>query len=691
MSKTTYDNYDEYVIDSEKDKIVERFECNIRKSASHLGEWRVEAQASFDEYAGNQWEETDLEILKKQKRPPVVFNLTMRLINYVCGLEVQNRQEVKLFPRRIDGNGLADLGNDAFKWVRDNCDAEDEDSETFRDAVICGLGFSEIRMDYEESPEGDIKITRLDPCEIYYDPSSRKKNLVDRRWICHKTYMTIDEIEHRWGEDIVADYNAITLDESDANPHNNVAGDQYQSGNKNTEKDVKGKIAVYHYQEYTVVCMYRTVNPMTGQVEDIAEEDYKKLEESGILQNVRYVKIPKRKYMQHFFVGRQLVESQELPFGMFTLNAITGYYDRNKNVYFGLCRVVRDPQMWKNKLFSQIIHMFNTNAKGGLIVEEGVIPDITKFTDEWARADSVVEISPGGLERMQQKVPPAYPQGLDRLMEHAEKSMTEVSGISEESLGMAGREQPYVLEHLRQKQGTIQHAQLFDSNRRYRKLQGRLMYKYIQNYISDGRLVRVLGPEGARYIPLFRDSMSQEYDVVVADAPTSPNEKNRTFEVLMQMIPLALQSGIAIPPEVLDYAPLPESLTTKWKQRIMTPDPTAQQLQQLKLAMGQLEAQQTQLENQKLSAEVGKTMSEIPLNQAKAQQAAAIGQDESAQAMQKMGIAHGEMQLKAKEMNMKQAMDYVDMLMTQKRKQEEMKLNAQIKMQQSRQPSQLIN
>ena len=66
----------------------------------------------------------------------------------------------------------------------------------------------------------------------------------------------------------------------------------------------------------------------------------------------------------------------------------------------------------------------------------------------------------------------------------------------------------------------------------------------------------------------------------------------------MQMMPLAVQAGVKVPPEILDYAPLPESLIEAWKKQII-PDPKAiqeqkmkqQQQEQLMAAMGMAEAE----------------------------------------------------------------------------------------------------
>ena len=150
-------------------------------------------------------------------------------------------------------------------------------------------------------------------------------------------------------------------------------------------------------------------------------------------------------------------------------------------------------------------------------------------------------------------------------------------------------------------------AWAFDSMRRYYKDHGRQLAYYIREYISDGRLARVSTPTGHRYIPLIKDEMTMEFDVIVDEAPTSANVKERVWAVLEVMLPNLIKMGFPIPPEVLDFSPLPSDLAEKWKEKL-TQGPTPEQKK----------AQEIEIRDK--MAEIMKDESSAELNKAKAEE-----------------------------------------------------------------------
>ena len=91
--------------------------------------WRREAREDYDFDAGEQLNDEDKQILMDAKRPIVIFNRVGTTVDAVSGQEVGNRQEVQFLPRRQGVVKKNELLTSAAKWFRQQCDAEDGESD----------------------------------------------------------------------------------------------------------------------------------------------------------------------------------------------------------------------------------------------------------------------------------------------------------------------------------------------------------------------------------------------------------------------------------------------------------------------------------------------------------------------------------------------------------------------------------
>src|SRR6185369_13279526 len=318
--------------------------------------------------------------------------------------------------------------------------------------------------------------------------------------------------------------------------------------------------------------------------------------------NLDAVKQSRRVYYRAFTNGPQIMEVEEIDVGDFTYKAITGKRDRNKGTFYGLVRPMKDPQKFANKFFSQILHIINSNAKGGVMVEEGAVEDIRNFEASYAQADAITWVNDGALQgtnpRIIQKQAPAYPQGSDRMMQTSVDAIRDVTGVSQEMLGLADRDQPGVLEQQRKQQTYGILAAFFDARRRYMKLKGRLLLKLIQKYLPADKLVRIVGEDGSpQYVPLALEKDTMEYDIVVDEAPASPNQKVQTFRMLTQLMPLFSNADLPASfwAEMAKYSPLPAGLSAKLAKIITDQEKQQEAAEQAQAPMKQA-AEQLQMQ-----------------------------------------------------------------------------------------------
>src|SRR5947208_220005 len=239
----------------------------------------------------------------------------------------------------------------------------------------------------------------------------------------------------------------------------------------------------------------------------------------------------------------------------FSFACITGEPDHNARTWFGLTRVMRDPQKWANKWLSQTLHILNASAKGGILAETDAFEDQRQAEDSYARPEAITWMRRGALSgaggsKFAPKPVAQFPAGYFNLMEFGISSIRDVTGINLELLGMRDVNQPGILESQRKQAAMTILATMFDSLRRFRKLVGRIRLYFIQNYLADGRLIRIAGRDGASVVPLLRDRTLGEYDVIVDDAPTSPNQKEANWAVIQSMLP-AFRDQLAQNPELI--------------------------------------------------------------------------------------------------------------------------------------------
>jgi hypothetical protein len=430
---------------------------------------------------------------------------------------------------------------------------------------------------------------------------------VDRRYNFRNWWVDERIAKKRWPK-------AVTFAIDEANmgiDRSSRAGQGYTEDTADEIERHKGQVMISHYECVENEPVYR-IEPQPGNVIEVDVSDFADLKESLDEAGIEYVKQTKRVFYYGFFAGDTMVEGGKSPCqDGFCYQAITGKRDRNRGTWYGLTRVMKDPQRWANKWLSQILHIINSNAKGGLLAETGAFIDPTKAQETYAATDSIVFLKEGALSgnKIKEKSMVQYPQGLDRLMEFALASLPQVTGINLEALGLAGREQANVLEQSRKQAAYGLLAPIFDSLRRYRKNQGRVLLYFIHTYISDGRLIRIGGPESQQFIPLTKAPKAPRYDIIIDQSPSSPDVKSKTWETLQVVLPNMMKAGLPIPPDVLDYVPLPAAMALKWKQYIAQNPPMDQkQVQKI-----QQEAEKAQEENQKLQQQLRDKTQELQL------------------------------------------------------------------------------
>lgn len=615
---------------SGKDELFRRLKSWFRADSEHSAEWRREAKEDYDFVAGHQWDDKDVNALKEAQRPVITFNRVDPLIRSVVGEQINNGQETRYLPREQGDVQVNEVLTEAARWFRDQCDADDEESDAFYDNCVTGIGCTDTRLEMEEDPEEPMPaIERCDPLEMYWDCDARKRNLADARRVWRVRDIPITTARDMFPDAIDADLDAnwASTVAADGEKSKGDDRDEYSGSNQGddpTRKDDDAQVTIVQVQWTESETFYKVeipqppqIDPQTGQpiqaqpqIEELDEAKYRERKAVIKAAGLKVVKLQRKGYRKAF-LGRKILKEGPLKCPHFTFQFITGFRDRNKGTFYGIVRAMKDPQRWANKWLSQTLHIMNSTAKGGVMMEAGAVDDQREFERTFAKPDAVTwvpdnTLAPpgGGNPKIIPKPTGTFPAGFFQLMQFAISSVRDVAGINLEMLGMREADQPASLEWQRRQSGMTILATLFRSMRRYHRTQGKVMLYYIQNFLSDGRLVRIVGKEGAQYVPLVKQA-DAKYDIIVDEGPSSPNQKERVWGMVGAQfweLPPPIQMAL------LEYSPFPESVVAKVKEAATQAQNSPAAQMQDKLL--QLEAMLTEAKVLLTKAQAGKAQAD---------------------------------------------------------------------------------
>lgn len=574
----------------------------VNAAEPKIREWRTKAIESYRFRDSKQLSEEDEKSLRDQGRPVTAFNTVQKFIRYVSG--VQRDSPIALLFQAMDwDNDMAAMFGDRvtkyYEWATQHGNANSDRARAFEDQLVCGMGWTEGFIDRARDPRGLIALPRISPLDMFW-PDNDKTNLGGSgqgctRWRGRETWVEDEEAKSLFN----SPHAHWLIDNSGADgapvmswpsvdkviykiPYiQTYPLDQQVGGGK---KSKKGKSRIMQFQWWDNEAGYLFEDPLDHTEQWMTEDEFDTyeimLKDDFGLEIEEYDRQLGRKWQKAFILNRRafLEEPSNLPGQRFTYNAMCSHWDEQDRMWYGLMRVLMDPQRYANKFFNQMIELYGRQTKGGAIVSTDAFEDKaqeSEFLKTYAQPGSVNTVK--DPSQIVEKKLPETPAAAMALLQFCENSMQNITGISADSMGLGASTAAGVTLKRRQRAGMVLLAAEFDSEADFRREEGYIVFDLLK-LISDDRLIRVGGPYESEMMQLSSTPFSLEYEIELDEVERDPNMKQWLGELVMgPWGQTAMRSGQWLD-EFYNVLPIPRKWIEGFKQKAKQQKDEAQKL-----------------------------------------------------------------------------------------------------------------
>lgn len=644
-------------------------------------------------FEGEQWDATDLSVLKSQRRPALTINKIISTISNVMGEQIFNRTEISFKPRNGDANEeIAQALTKVFMYISDNNHLPWVRSDIFTDGIITGRGFYDVRMDFYDNLRGEVRVKRLNPKNVLLDPDAEDYNPDEWSDVIVTKWLSLQQIELIYGKAVA---------EQIQNSSGTVTY-PYGYDILDNERDRFGTPRSIYTDAHTPNFLWNTrwirvlerqykvldriehfVDIDTGELSPVPGDWDRDKIKQYLDNNQRSVVIKKLAYKYKWCViaGTVLVHEADSPYNHLTVVPFFPYLRNGRTI--GLVENLLGPQELLNKVSSQELHVVNTSANSGWKVKSGALRNmsISELEQRGAQTGLVLELE--DVDAADKILPNTVPTGLDRISFKAEEHIKSISGVTDYMTGQAREDVAAKAVKLNQQVGRTGQVPVMDSLVRSDTILARNVLDLVQGFMTAPQILRVTTdritgetsplelnqplPDGR----ILNDLTIGDYDVVVSTQPERDTFEDSQFE---QAVRLKLEAGVAIPDDVIVAASrLKDKSEIVRRMRASMDSPEAQEQAQLEMAAKRAEVA-------KLGMEVQAQAAKAELDKAKAAEAngndlEGIAEYEKMQQEMQMKREQMEMehQLEIEKLNHEMMLKEKELVMTMRIKEEEAK------------------
>lgn len=523
---------------------------------------------------GRQWSQGDAEYLEENGVRPFELNEIAEAVNTAAGYQIHNRMSIAYRARNSDANQeTADTLSKVAMQVSDNVKLPWSETTLFMDGLIQQRGYLDIRLNFDDSMQGEIAVDALDPVDVIPDPDA--KDYDPDKWadVTITRWLTYDELEGLYGTKArrkVEDARGQRLSDPDYGiadaddvPRSKFGSDEYGDYyNYDTMVDGGGipRVRVIDRQHWKLVSTRVVVFP-TGDVriaEGMSQQKMAELRRRGCI----FIQRPTRRVRWTVSTCDILLHDDWSPYNHFTIVPFFPYFLRGETR--GLVDWAISPQELLNKMVTKEAQIVSNIANSGLMAEEDSITNITEDQLETeAGKNGVVFIISKNAKKWPERLKSAeVPQGVDRLVQLASQKIQRTTGNTDALRGEGGKNQSGVGTQSQQFAAQMPMAVPLDNLSRTRNLVAGRWLELIQAFYDTPRILSITKKDPMTGKPIaeslylnwpddngnvLNNLTVGEYDVVITEQPAQITWENSQWNQAIELRKL----GINIPDEVL--------------------------------------------------------------------------------------------------------------------------------------------
>lgn len=514
------------------------------------------------------------------RRKQFNFNRIRRVTNMITGYQRQHRKSTIVTPIEGTDELTAEQFTKLMMWANTKGSVLETLSDAFEGAVTTGMNLLSVWVDWRSDPvNGDICVDNVAYNGYLMDPYFKKMDLSDCNSIWTRKYLSKNQCK--------ALLPGRERDIDGLSGWGNRDG-KFQFMPESYNYGMQDLIIYDEFwyldsrkQKMLVDIQSGETLEWRGNDEDLQEFLRVYPQIITLDQEIPTVKLAVVVQGKVMYNGLNPLGIDAYPFV-----PVWSYYDPQMPSFpyrvQGVVRGLRDAQYLYNRRRIIELDILESQMTSGFIYKEGapVNPKDVFLAGQGRGLPIKNNFDPN--TDVKQIQPPQIPPSMIQLSELLGREIQEISGVSDELLGMADDDKAGILSMVRQGANLTTLQGLFDNLDRSQKLLGSLFLRIMQQNWTPGKVRRILNEEPTQQ---FYSRAFGKFDCVIEEGLNTSTQRNLQFAQMLQM--REILGDLISPEDLLEAAPLQgkKKIIENIKKREEAAQASAQQQQEAQIAV----------------------------------------------------------------------------------------------------------